>query len=277
MPTIGDKGMRLARIAVIASGLCACGADETPGSSGGGGTASGGRVGEAGEPGSGGGGVGGATTCADAYLLHFASCVSPEPMGDGGPQRNLSDLTVVESLPADFALCGLPGFALPTPDGSYLEEASGPFEAWRLEDSSGNSWIVQFAVGPVPDAVLSPGDTVDLLFFRVPVGDLGNRGYIAIEKNGMPAIFFAYGAVPVFSEVPDFAFEPVEPVCMGEAGCGFSSVKVTANGESAVIATDESAEVGGLVVRNDAYFDNTACPNHNIYRRYYMLGGYLAP
>jgi hypothetical protein len=158
-----------------------------------------------------------------------------------------------------------------------LEEAIAPFLAWRLEDSTGNSWIVQFAVGPVPDSVLSPGDTVDLLFFRVPVGDMGNRGYIAIEKNGAPAIFFAFGAVPVFSQVPDFAFEPAELECMGEAGCGFSSVRVTASGESAVITLDGSAEVGGLVVRNDSYFDNAACPNNNIYRRYYMLGGYLAP
>lgn len=161
--------------------------------------------------------------------------------------------------------------------GGYLDRVTPPWVGWRLENAGGDSIVVQFAVGDVPGDVLMPGDVVDLSLGGPNAPGVDNRGSLAIVRDGFPVVFLAYGnAPPAFGAdftVTEGAFE-----CGLGEGCGLTAAAVTLNGMSDVIPTDGSAELDGVVLRNDFYSAKDGCSRFGINDAFtlYVLGGYAA-
>jgi hypothetical protein len=114
------------------------------------------------------------------------------------------------------------------------------------------------------------------------VDQRGSRGFLAIEKSGQPAIFFAYAKLPTLGAIPDFAVEPGEFECGSAIGeqCGARRrMRVTANGESVDLAMGESAELAGLELRSGGLSDNRTCDPGTFHGPPidFMLAGFRIP
>jgi hypothetical protein len=172
------------------------------------------------------------------------------------PEARVAGLTVIGNAPPDISCpSGVPEFDL-----SAVEI---PFVAWELEDSEGNRGVAEFAIEGLPSDALSPGDVVDLRELAVWFGDSYWGGYLSIERDGVPVLLLAAHRMPEFEGLPDLEVSGGEEACAGFQGDCLRprDLAITVNGESGALRLHESALVGGYVIHNDAYFDNTGCGN----------------
>jgi hypothetical protein len=212
------------------------------------------------------GGAGGEGICGGGEMVYYSACWGPlDPRGEGGADsggelewgQNLVVVGAIEPRPGTDCDSGYPQFSF------FGGHETVPFSAWEVEEeASGERWRIQFAVeGGSPD-VLAPGDVVNFVGGFGGDAHANEWGWIALERQGVPAIGFAKSMRPEFSGVPDFDFTPAHAMCRAEENedCHVvRAIDVTANGDSAVIPTEESAEVGGISFYNAGYVDNRQC------------------
>jgi len=232
----------------------------------------GGRVTSGADMGAGGtAGVGGAGGVAGSADPEFGlrACVSPRP----------SDELLEEMAEGESNLIVL-GDTAPDPDGCDdwyeaipYEDVGGPpaslqglpllpWHAVALEGGDGQVFTVQFALGELPDSLFVPGDKVTLEL-SLPQ-ERGGSSLILVERDGNPLALVAYARhslAPWASAVPDWEVEPTLQGCSKEPPPSLAvlnPMRFTANGETEVLDTAESKEVGGFLVRN-AYFMSGRC------------------
>ena len=258
--------------------LAACGVRDPPVASaeggaagdeslGGGAPTTGGTGGDSpGDAGASGGGAG-LPACGDnpRGLVTIAACLSPgvptsrEITDDLGV---ISNLTVLEIVPGDPAACA-----------NDFEVFGNPTEPWvgfRLGDDNGNAWLAQFAIGSVPDDLLRPGDIVDIGYFHVAGRSLS---YLSLQRDGSPVIFVDYGASR------GATVERGPAVCHVDSCPIITTTRVTVNGETRDLAPEERAEIGGMVIQNSWYEDQSSCPSDplHVVTWSFLLGGFAVP
>ncbi len=129
-------------------------------------------------------------------------------------------------------------------------------QGWELEDADGGQWLIEFVSPDMPQSLLSAGDTVTLHAGPKALGTLA--GYIVVERNNAVQAMYVHHALPQNFDLPVLEGLEVtatareclvspDPNCYG----ALSSARVDVNGELAVLATGESANLGGLRVTND--------------------------
>lgn len=268
-------GTLLVAAAVFATCVLGCGVRDTPSPSGGEGAAAGETMGagrgtsEGGTAGlggasAGGSGEGGFRSCElDPWWgasLFIAACFSPRTTPSEG---SLDRLTVLEKVPGDPAACDQHGIL---PYGHAYDEATGPWAAWRLAGEDGQSFVVQFALGSVPDDLLMPGDLVNVRYgFAL---DVEGRGYLSVERfesEEAPVIFLVNGGI-----VPSVNVERGPALCR-IGSCPLTMTRIAVNGEVRDLGLEERAEVGGMLIQNDWF--KQACDVDEM-QDSWVVGGY---
>ena len=278
------KTNSIVTVLVLAAGTVACGVRDVPTGNGTadadaseGGAA--GRRGAAGEGGTGGCPSGLIEDCGDGLYdgVVTAACMlrlpNPFPLANGS-EVIISDLTVLEAGPGDFSTCADGGDFLYRGDSEYLASVTLPSMAFRLADTSGQTWLVEFANGPTPEDLLLPGETVDLSFWQW--NSINPHGYLALERAGSPIIFLTYGFLRGSWE-PSVTTASGCTLCGVGEGCGTATSRVTVGVETSELMPDERAEIGGLVIQNDWFWERGSCLEYGIsdyFNDSFLLGGY---
>ncbi len=160
--------------------------------------------------------------------------------------------SVIQALEDGVAMRVLP--ETPTKFCGKLFGGELDHELWALEDAEGWRWVLGLAVPGLSHALLAAGDEVRVT--RTITNSTFNLGYLKVERGG--DLVATVGTNPF----PGIDVEVADPECWernGSQGDASSPVacdviqaalRVTVDGESAVVGLGDTVRVGELVVVN---------------------------